>query len=63
MRQQTRVDVQWFHRFQILLTATLYAPILIFYVRRAYHIWQRSRVVLYIGYALVATSFVMSIIA
>ena len=59
----TDTDVQWFHRLQLLLTATLYAPILIFYVRRAYHIWEKSRVVLYVGYTMVITSFAMSIVA
>ena len=47
----------------MLFNATLYAPILMFFVRRAYFIWDRQRVVLISGYTIVSASFVMAVIA
>ena len=56
-------DRQFFFKIQVLLNSLIYAPVLLFFLRRAYHIWDRRRAVLYVGYVIVGASFVMRMIA
>ena len=61
--EMKKLIVKWFFQLQMLFNSTLYAPILLFFVRKAYYIWDRKKTVLYAGYTLVGASFVMAIIA
>ena len=56
-------DLQFYFEIQGILGGFVYAPVLLFFLRRTYYLWDRNRAVLYTGYAIIGASFVMQMVA